>query len=129
MSDEVQQYHKRFYGDQFNIDLDFDQCVKRPALKKSSKILINSPWGKHAESVDHTQTVVFDYEDYSRTHEFYNRIDKGQIMVKQFNPLIADKTLYKFEEKRNHKDRGVRPNLHKGYLPCAVFVPMYGQLM
>jgi hypothetical protein len=129
LTDKEQQHHKEYYLNQFNIDLDFDQCVKRPALKKSSKILINSPWGKHAESVDHMQSSVFGHEDFSGAEEFFNRIDKRQIKVKQFHHLTDNKTLFKYEEVRNHKEKGVRPNLHKGYLPCAVFVPMYGQLM
>ena len=33
------------------------------------------------------------------------------------------------QEQINYKGKIVRPDLHKGYLPCAVFVPMYGQLM
>jgi hypothetical protein len=51
ISFEEQQHHKKYYIDQFDIDIDFNKSNKRPALKKSSKILINSPWGKHAESV------------------------------------------------------------------------------
>jgi hypothetical protein len=129
LSAEECQFHHDYYLKQFNIDLDFDQCVKRPALKKSSKILINSPWGKHAESVDHLQSSVFGETDYVNADEFYNRIDKQQIKVKQFHNISEDRTLFKYEVTRNYKDKIVRPNLHKGYLPCAVFVPMYGQLM
>ena len=116
LTDEEQQNHKEYNLKQFNIDLDFDQCVKRPALKKSSKILINSPWGKHAESVDHMQSPVFGIEDFTGAEEFYNRIDKRKIKVKQFHHLSEDRTLFKYEMIRNHKDKGVRPNLHKGYL-------------
>jgi hypothetical protein len=121
--------HKSFYRREFDIDLDFDQCSKRPALKKSSKILINSPWGKHAESVDHMQSAVFGSTDYDKAQEFYNKIGKHQIKVKQFHNISEDRTLFKYQVQRNYKDKIVRPDLHKGYLPCAVFVPMYGQLM
>jgi hypothetical protein len=129
ISFEEQQYHKKYYSDQFDIDIDFNKCNKRPALKKSSKILINSPWGKHAESVDHMQTSVFGSTDFVEAEEFYNRIEKQQVKVKQFHYISDDRTLFKYEVTRNHQDKIVRPNLHNGYLPCAVFVPMYGQLM
>jgi hypothetical protein len=126
---EESRTHKAFYLKEFEIDLDLNQCVKRPALKKSSKILINSPWGKHAESVDHLQAAVFGSTDYGKADEFYNRIGKHQIKVKQFHNISEYRTLFKYQVQRNYKDKVVRPNLHKGYLPCAVFVPMYGQLM
>lgn len=51
MSEDLQEHHRAFYHDNFGIALDFNQCEKRPALKRSSKVLINAPWGKHAESV------------------------------------------------------------------------------
>jgi hypothetical protein len=121
--------HLTHYKEMFGIDLDLSKCVKRPALKKSSKVLINSVWGKHAESVDHIQSVVFGNTDYAEADEFYNRIDKQQFKVKQFHSIGEDRTLFKYDTVRSHKDKERRPDLHKGYLPCAVFVPMYGQLM
>jgi hypothetical protein len=75
------------------------------------------------------QTLVLGSTNYEGANEFYNKINKNQIKVKQFHHISDDRTLFKYEIKRNHKDKIVRPNLHKGYLPCAVFVPMYGQLM
>ena len=129
LSDQEKENHKAFYRHEFDIDLDFDQCTKRPALKKSSKILINSPWGKHAESVDHMQSAVLVSTDFDKAQEFYNKIGKHQIKVKQFHNISEDRTLFKYQVQRSYKDKIVRPDLHKGYLPCAVFVPMYGQLM
>ena len=95
----------------------------------SSKILINSVWGKHAESVDHTQSAVFGNTDYVEADEFYNRIDKKQLKVQQFHHMGEDRTLFKYKTVRTHMDKVRRPDLHKGYLPCAVFVPVFGQLM
>jgi hypothetical protein len=36
--------------------------------------------------------------------------------------------MFKYNETRNN-DTKSKPNLHKQYLPAAVFVPMYGQMM
>jgi hypothetical protein len=127
--EENHQRHYHFYKNNFDIELDFSQCKKRPALKLSSKVLINSPWGKHAESVDHTQTKVLDYEDTVNSEEFLYQIEKRQVKVKEITNISQDRTLFKYDELRQWNDKIVRPNLHKGYLPCAVFVPMYGQLM
>ena len=127
--EENHQRHYHFYKNNFDIELDFSQCRKRPALKLSSKVLINSPWGKHAESVDHTQSKVLHYEDSINSEEFLYQIEKRQVKVKQITTLTQERTLFKYDERRQWNDKIVRPNLHKGYLPCAVFVPMYGQLM
>lgn len=122
---ELQDHHKTLYTNRFNIDLDFTQCKYMPAMKKSSKVLINSPWGKHAESVDHDQSASFGEAITQDSLEFYQRIDKGQYELKQIHQITTSLNLFKYKEKRHY----VNPNLHKGYLPCAVFVPMYGQLM
>lgn len=126
--EEAQARSIRYYRDQFDIDLDFSQCSYRPSLKISSKLLINSPWGKHAESVDHAQCKIIDDDDYMRSEEFLNRVEKKQYKVKEINK-VGRRTLLRFEEIRQWGEKIVRPDLHKGYLPCAVFVPMYGQLM
>ncbi len=126
--EECQKRHQEFYRNHFGIELDFTQCKKRKALKISSKVLINSPWGKHAESVDHTQCKIIDTVDYMASEEFLNQIDKRQVKVKDIN-LLGRRTMIRFDAIRQWKEKIVRPDLHKGYLPCAVFVPMYGQLM
>ena len=61
--------------------------------------------------------------------EFYRRVEKNQIEITQFNPMAEDYTLFKVKENRSNQGQMVRLNLHNAYLPCAVFVPMYGQLM
>ena len=129
ISPEEKKVHRKYYDKMFDIDLDFTKCVRRPALKMSSKVLINSVWGKHAESVDHTQAAVFGNTDYVDADEFYNRIDKNQLKIQQYHNMGEDRTLFKYKTVRTYKDKVRRPDLHKGYLPCAVFVPMFGQLM
>ena len=129
LSESYKQHHTTLYREKFGIDLDFSKCSYRPALKKSSKILINSVWGKHAESVDHSQSETHGSTDYIAADEFYNRISKQQIKVNQINHITTDRTLFKYDIIRSANNKVVRPDLHRGYLPCAVFVPMYGQLL
>jgi hypothetical protein len=82
-----------------------------------------------AESVDHIMSMVFSGNDYQKYDEFYNQVETQQIKVTHFQSISDDRTMFKYQENRNNKEKVLRPNLHKGYLPCAVFVPMYGQLM
>ena len=121
---EKQIRHKKYYKEEFDLDLDFTKCSKRPAMKTSSKILINSPWGKHAESVDHDETKVHGIMD-DESFLFYQKILNKQLEVSQ-TVSLPERTLFKVKCARNED---IRPNLHKGYLPCAGMVPMYGQLM
>jgi hypothetical protein len=91
MTSHEKSAHLKRCCEEFDIDLDFDLCEKRPALKKSSKVLINSPWGKHAESVDHMQSAVIASNDYHKFDEFYNQIEKGHIEVAQFQYIADDR--------------------------------------
>lgn len=129
--ESVAQTHARqgaFYKDQFDIDIDYTKCEKRPSMKLTAKLIINSAWGKHAESVDHTQCRVIDNEGYMEAEEFLNRVEKRQVKVKEINKM-GRRTLLRYDMLREWGGKVVRPDLHKSYLPCAVFVPMYGQLM
>lgn len=125
---QTQARQSQYYRDQFGIDIDYGKCEKRPSLKITAKLIINSAWGKHAESVDHTQCKMIDNEEYMQSEEFLNRVEKRQIKVKEINRM-GRRTLLRYDENREWGGKVVRPDLHKGYLPCAVFVPMYGQLI
>lgn len=115
------------YREKFDIDIDFDNWAKRPAMKMSGKIILNSGWGKHAESVDQPQTLILDDSMAQEDYDFYQTIEHGKNKVTQFVNLPSDRTLYRYQNNRG--DKSPFPNLHKGYLPCAVFVPMYGRLL
>lgn len=116
---------KQTHSERFGLDIDFEGWAKRPAAKLTSKVLINSAWGKHAESVDHPQTKILDESMSDEGFHFYSSLMEKNNIVKQITSMTTSRTLFKYEESRQQR----RPNLHKGYLPCAVFVPMYGRLM
>jgi len=125
--DEMRKRHVDFYDKHYDLDIDFNKCKKRPAMKLSSKILINSAWGKHAESVDHIQSLMIGEEDNSSNNVFMHRISNEEINVKSYQKL-GNRTLFKYEDLRNDETKS-KPNVHRLYLPAAVFVPMYGQMM
>jgi hypothetical protein len=113
----------QFYRN-IGINIDFSDWGKRPALKLTGKILINSAWGKHAQSVDHQKVEVIPQHDRQSNHEMFDKCQKGNYDLKNIK-TFGDSTIYKFLENRLN----TAPVLNKGYLPCAVFVPMYGRMM
>lgn len=123
---ETQARFKTTYREKFNIDINFDDWDKRPAAKKSGKILINSGWGKHAETDHHEKTVILNHKDKAQASNFYQAlVDKDKHLL---SFVAADHdTIFKYKDQRSSKNS--KTHLHRTYLPCAVFVPMYGRLM
>lgn len=124
-TEEWQARQKATHLERFGLDIDFEGWGKRPAAKLTSKVLINSAWGKHAESVDHPQTMILDDSMTDEGYHFYSSLMERNNVVKQITTMTSTRTLFKYEASRLQR----YPDLHKGYLPCAVFVPMYGRMM
>jgi len=123
---ETQERFKRIYKDNFNIDIDFDNWDKRPAAKKTGKILINSGWGKHAETSNHDKIVILGHNDLDQGKAFYDDLYNKEKQLAQFIPA-ENETIFKYTERETSAK--AQKHLHTTYLPCAVFVPMYGRLM
>lgn len=123
---ETQTRFKEIYQSKFNIDISFDNWDKRPAAKKTGKILINSGWGKHAENSNHEKLVILNHNDISQGEAFYNSLYNKEKILQQYIPA-ENETIFKY--KQVESGGVVSQHLHKTYLPCAVFVPMYGRLM
>jgi hypothetical protein len=123
---ETQERFKQVYKSKFNIDIDFNDWDKRPAAKKTGKILINSGWGKHAESSNHEKLIILSHNDLNQGEAFYNSLYNKEKFLHQF--IAAEhETIFKYKQLETP---GVASkHLHNTYLPCAVFVPMYGRLM
>jgi hypothetical protein len=120
---EVQVRMKEKFMRKYDIDLgDMNTWRKNPVLKMTAKQPVTSAWGKHAESVDHP-FVVITQDDSVRNFAFFDGITSNQHKVREVIEM-GKSTAWKVEESRKMK----RPNLHKGYLPAAVFVPSYGRL-
>ena len=115
------------YLERFDMSLDFmdHNWCKNPAKKASAKALINSAWGKHAESLDHDLAEVMGPDQDQQNHEFLDNVQKDNYTVKGVH-FTNQFTLYTYEQNRKN---GILPKLDKTYIPAAVFVPMYGRMM
>ena len=114
---------KRVFKEKYDIDLgDMNTWSKNPVLKMTAKQPVTSAWGKHAETVDHPKTFMTN--DSEANHEFFADFENNNHHIKEFVHMSDNRTLFKYTESRTN----VRPNLHKGYVPIAVFVPSYARL-
>lgn len=119
---------KNFYKNEFDMDITFDRWGKRPAAKKTAKILCNSGWGKHAETMDPGKNLIVNESLQMRdqTLAFYESLQSKTKILKQFN-TVGENMMFRYTDVRSNKNS--KPFLHTKYVPCAVFVPMYGRLM
>jgi hypothetical protein len=114
---------KTTFKEKFNIDLgDMTKWTDNPVRKHTSKILINCGWGKHAESVDHTQSAVYENGD-EKGMDFYESISMNRCEVVSIQN-VGNQLLFRYSDNRTRKD----PDLHRTYLPVAVYVTAYGRL-
>ena len=131
MDRDEQRLMNEYYQTHFEMDLDFgdaNQWGLRPAAKLSAKILCNSAWGKHAESVDHEQVKVMNHKSWDGSTDqelLFQSFDDGMNDMTGLVPMDNDYMLVKYKANRKKNS----PFLAKSYLPCAVFVPMYGRMM
>ncbi len=113
------------FASKFGIDLgDMDTWAPNKVLKKVAKGPVTAAWGKHAESVDHSNTKIFGTDDFSNGTDFYESVHRNEMKVNQFNRLGDNRIMFKYSESRKRQ----KPDLHKGYLPVAVFVTSYARL-
>ncbi len=113
------------FASKFGIDLgNMDAWAPNKVLKKVAKGPVTAAWGKHAESVDHANCKIFGVDDFSNGSEFYESINRNQMRVNQFSRIGNNRIMFKYTESR----RTQKPDLHKGYLPAAVFVTSYARL-
>jgi hypothetical protein len=119
-----QEYHERMkktFMDKYKIDLgDMNKYEKNAVRKKIAKGPVTAAWGKHAESLDHDKAIVLKSEE---NHEFYDILLKNHFQLNNVR-AVGDHALFNYKENRTSK----RPDIHRGYLPVAVFVTAYGRL-
>jgi hypothetical protein len=120
---EARQVMRNTFMDKFKIDLgDMDCWEKNPVLKAVAKGPPTSAWGKHAETVDHPQAAIMGINE-QLNMQFYNSIQDNKRKVSKFQFLGDGNILFNYNESRKMQ----RPNLHKAYMPVAVFVTAYGR--
>lgn len=113
------------FASKFGIDLgNMDAWAPNKVLKKVAKGPVTAAWGKHAESVDHQKAVIFGIEEFNNGSEFFELVHANKTKINQFMNLGDDRIMFKYTESR----RNQKPDLHKGYLPAAVFVTSYARL-
>ena len=114
---------KQTFMDKYNIDLgDMNKYSKNPVLKKIAKGPVTAAWGKHAESVDHGMNHLFS----NKTREgmdFYEELLLNKSKLTNVRS-VGTNVMFDYKENRTFK----RPELHKTYLPAAVFVTAYGRI-
>lgn len=114
---------KKTFRNKFNIDLgDMDKYEKNAVLKKIAKGPVTAAWGKHAESVDHPQGILYNREN-EDGQCFYEELLANKSELTNVR-TIGSNVLFNYKENRTF----VRPELHRGYLPVAVFVTAYGRI-
>lgn len=114
---------KDTFKEKFDIDLgDMSTWTNNPVRKHTSKILINCGWGKHAESVDHPLSDVYANGDVMGM-ELYENISENRCVIHSIQN-IGEHTVFRYSDNRTRKD----PDLHRTYLPAAVYVTAYGRL-
>ena len=84
--------------------------AKNKTRKQIAKGIITAAWGKHAESVNHSQTEMFKSES-SEAWDFYESILQNRHRVSNITSIGE---FIKFDYKEN---RIVRPKLNNQYLP------------
>jgi len=114
---------KNTFMDKFNIDLgDIDKFEDNPVLKQVAKGPVTSAWGKHAESLDHGKSVMF-RQAANDGMDFYRELLINKSLLTNVRP-IGTSMMFDYKDNRTMK----RPELHKTYLPAAVFVTAYGRI-
>lgn len=114
---------KKTFMETIDLDLgDMTKFTKNPVLKQVAKLWLNCGWGKQGESLDHDQTVFFKRND-TDGNDFYKGLLLNNTVPSKIEP-IGNNLRISYKENRKQK----RPNLHKTYLPAAIFVTAYGRL-
>jgi hypothetical protein len=124
----VNQYREKF-GDVFaeKIQNSFtpERWGKRPAQKQTAKIGMNSGWGKHAQRPIMEETLILPTSGKDgEIDSFFSNCIQNNFTYKDGMYLGSSMVMYKYIK----DGPTTEPNLHKGYLPAALFVPAYGRL-
>ena len=120
---EDQARQKQLYKDKFKIDIpSFDDFEDNDVGKLIAKLLSNTAWGKHAESTDHAKTKIVSIEG-TEGQDFYKSVKENGHKIMNIH-CTGTRTFFAFKENRLN----TKPDLHRGYLPVAVFVTAYGRL-
>lgn len=119
----INEYEEHFeMGDMIRRSFEQRLWVKSDSKKQTSKTMLNSGWGKHAQRPFMNRTVMFDRET-DMHHEFLNLFtEKTQVVsLREFG---NESTLMTTK----HFSKELPPNLKDGYIAAAAYVPAYGRI-
>lgn len=127
--EEIAKAHTEKFGETMGDSIrEISECKwgKNPCSKLTAKIGMNSCWGKHCEQIIKKKTLILDCEDKNFDQDivdFFSNISKGLFKYYCGYMLSETKLFYQYTDgEKNEID------LHKSYVPAAVFVPAYGRL-
>ena len=122
----ISRYESRFgWGDDIRQTFVENKWGKNPAKKQVAKIMMNSVWGKHAQRPIMPSTVIYDNTtQVTEISDFFSNVYEKAFSFQDCVFLGEDRVMYKYLIDGPE----TAPDLHKGYLPAACFVPAYGRL-
>jgi hypothetical protein len=124
----IEDYEELFgedFGDKIRKTFVEKRWGKNPAKKQTAKIMMNSAWGKHAQRPIMTEAKIFDFEEDERAIlDFFENCVAKKYEYQDGTYLNEKQIMYKYMV----SGPDTKPDLHKGYLPAALFVPAYGRL-
>ncbi len=99
---------------------------KNPALRQTAKIILNSIWGKSAETIYQDTRITIRGSDHDKLEKHIQKLQDGEyskFSQYHMNDMIMLTVQLKFENNEHQK-----PNLDRQYLPAACYVTTYGRL-
>ncbi len=124
-SKRIEQMWKEKCGEQFKVEW-AEGYIKNPALNQTIKIILNSIWGKAAETIYRGKKFTINETNFARMEELICNLEKGKyVKFHQFhmNNMLVISVQEKFEHKLTQ-----RPDLTRQYMPAACYVTTYGRL-
>lgn len=118
----IDEYETRF-GMGEMIKQSFPRWQKNPAWKMVMKIMLNSMWGKHCQRPNMPETLVIGEDDPGARFDLFANLENGNLLLSSIQEC-NETTVY-----TTTNTGKTNPNLHGGYLPAGVFVPMWGRLL
>ncbi len=100
----------------------WDRWGKNKAKKQMNKIGLNSGWGKHAQGLQLTETLILSKDSPKEIVDLMLDYSSRALKFERCYELNQDQILYQ------HSNNQSLNNYHGTYMPAAVFVPAYGRL-
>lgn len=118
------------YKNQYDIEMTPEEFEDNPPKKQTFKIILNSLWGKFAQSVEHAECRIIDMNKKKgplTLHSLEIQHDEGLLQIDSAPFSIHENTIMVSVKRIGHTSDYSEP-LSNVNVACAAFVPMYGRL-